>query len=160
MPLSFYRRFQLQDLQPTSLTILLTDCSIKQPIGILENVPAHVDKFIVSCDFIILDMDENFQVPIILGRPFLPTTGAVIDVQTNTISFQMREERLDFCLPPPITSSCLSTPHPLRSLSMLTLMQLFLRLKCLMERGFPYAARNFCLYCGGSGSYSTISHLY
>jgi len=70
MPLSLYRRLQLQDLKPTSLTIQLADCSIKQPVGILEDVPIQVGKFVIPCDFVIMGMDENSRVPIILGRPF------------------------------------------------------------------------------------------
>ena len=80
MPLFLHRKFQLYDLQPTSLTIQLTDCSIKQPMGILEDVHIQVDKFIIPCDFIVLNMDENSQVPIILGKPFLVTVGPMIDV--------------------------------------------------------------------------------
>jgi len=57
MPLSLYKKLQLRDLTPTSLTIQLADCSTKQPIGILEDVSAQVDKFLVPCDFIVLDMD-------------------------------------------------------------------------------------------------------
>jgi len=49
-------------------------------VGILEDVPVQVGKFIISYDFIFSDMDENFQTHLILGRPFLTTAGVVIDV--------------------------------------------------------------------------------
>jgi len=62
-------------LQPIDLVIQLADHSIKQPVGILQDVPVQVAKFIIPCDFIVLDMDENFQAPLILGRPFLTIAG-------------------------------------------------------------------------------------
>jgi len=75
MSFSFYRELQLQELQPTDLIIQLADSSIKPPVGILKDVPIQVGRFIIPCDFIVLDMDENFQAPLILGRPFLATAG-------------------------------------------------------------------------------------
>ena len=87
MPFSFYRKLQLQDLQPTDLVIQLAERSVKRPVGILEDVPVQVGKFIIPCDFIILDMDEIFQAPLILGRSFLATAGVVIDVQAGIMSF-------------------------------------------------------------------------
>ena len=96
-------------------------------MAIPEDVPVQVGKFIIPYDFIILYMDDNFQVPIILGRPFLATVGAVIDVQMGTISFQA------YVTLHPTHLQCLSTPYPLRSPSMLILPLLFLRLNCLME---------------------------
>jgi len=55
----------------------------------MDDVPIQVGKFIIPCDFIILDMDENLQAPLISWRPFLATVGAVIDVQAGTMSFQL-----------------------------------------------------------------------
>jgi len=109
MPFSFYRKLQLQDFQPTDLVIQLADRSIKRPMGILEDVPVQVGKFIIPSDFIVLDIDENFQAPLTLGRPFLATTGAMIDVQAGTISFQLCGKRVDFYFPQP-------TPSPLPAL--------------------------------------------
>ena len=60
MPSSLYRKLSLQDLQPTDLVTQLADRSIKRPVGILDDVPIQVDKFIIPCDFIVLDKDENF----------------------------------------------------------------------------------------------------
>ena len=57
------------------MTIQLADCSIRQPVGILEDVPVQVGMFLVLCDFVVLDMDEDFPTPLILGRLFLATAG-------------------------------------------------------------------------------------
>jgi len=71
-----------------------------------------VGKFIIPCNFSILDMDENFQAPLILGRSFLVTTGAVIDVQAGNILFQLCGERVDFCFPQPTPSPLPIIPSP------------------------------------------------
>lgn len=68
-----YQKLSLGELQPTSITLQLTDRSIKRPRGILENVLVKVDKFIVPVDFVVLDMEEApmpSSLPIILGRSF------------------------------------------------------------------------------------------
>ena len=51
----------------------MADRSIGFPKGILEDVLVKIDKFIFSIDFVVLDMEEDREVPIILGRPFLAT---------------------------------------------------------------------------------------
>ena len=96
MPLSLCTKLQLLDLLPTIMIIQLADRSVKRSVGILEDVPVQVGKFVIPCDFIVMDMDENPEVPIILGRPFLATARAVIDVQAGTMSFQVCGETIDF----------------------------------------------------------------
>ncbi|KAJ9183983.1 hypothetical protein P3X46_007774 [Hevea brasiliensis] len=73
MPLSIYKKLNMGDLKPTHISLQLADRSIKYPEGILENVPLKVGKFYIPVDFVILDMEEDFNIPIILGRPFLAT---------------------------------------------------------------------------------------
>ena len=55
--------------------------SIKRPRDIIEDVIVKVDKFIFPIEFIILDMGEDMEIPIIRGRPFLATRRELIDVQ-------------------------------------------------------------------------------
>jgi len=78
MLLSFYRKLKLLDLTPTTIFIQLVDCSMRQPVGILEDVPVRLGEFVISCDFFVVDMDESSHMPIILGRPFLATARAEI----------------------------------------------------------------------------------
>jgi len=75
--LSFCKKLKLLDLIPTTMIMQLADCFIRQPVGILEDV--HVNNFVIPYDFVVVEVDENFHVPIIMGRPFLPTVRAVID---------------------------------------------------------------------------------
>ena len=65
MPLSLCKKLQLRDLTLTSMTIQLADCSIRQHVGLLEDVLVQVGKFLIPCDFIVLDIDEDFLTPLI-----------------------------------------------------------------------------------------------
>ena len=60
-------------MKPTVVSLQLADRSIKHPRSMLENVPVKIDKFIPPVDFIIIDMEEDKEVSLILGRPFLAT---------------------------------------------------------------------------------------
>ncbi|XP_027348103.1 uncharacterized protein LOC113859562 [Abrus precatorius] len=85
IPYSVFKKLGLGEPRPTRLSIQLADRSIKYPRGIIEDVLVKVDKFIFPVDFVILDMDEDIDVPLILGRPFLPTAWAIIDVRDGKL---------------------------------------------------------------------------
>ncbi|GKB34821.1 retrovirus-related pol polyprotein from transposon TNT 1-94 [Tanacetum coccineum] len=80
MPFPTYTNLDLEILSRTRLTIELADRTIKQPRGIAENVLVRIGRFVFPIDFIILDIPEDNDVPLILGRPFLSTAHAKIDV--------------------------------------------------------------------------------
>ncbi|XP_057745241.1 uncharacterized protein LOC130963107 [Arachis stenosperma] len=80
MPLSLMRKFQIDEVKPTRISLQLADRSIKFPIGIVENLLVKVRTFIFPVDFVILNMEEDVNTSIILGRPFLATERALIDV--------------------------------------------------------------------------------
>nr|GEX22452.1 hypothetical protein [Tanacetum cinerariifolium] len=69
---------------------------VKYPKGIAKNVLVGIGKFIFPVDFIILDIPEDIKVPLILERPFLPTTHAKIDVFKKKITLRVREEKIIF----------------------------------------------------------------
>ena len=71
MSFSIYRKLQIGEAMPTSVSLQLTDRTLAFPRGVIEDVLVKVDKLLLPTDFIILDMDEDKDVPIILGRPFL-----------------------------------------------------------------------------------------
>ncbi|GJX35539.1 ribonuclease H-like domain-containing protein [Tanacetum coccineum] len=104
MPFSTYTNLGLGILSHTRLTIELADQTIKQPRGIAENVLVRIDKFIFPIDFIILDIPEDDDVPIILGRPFLSTAHSKIDVYKRKITLRVEEEKLVFKSIKPSTS--------------------------------------------------------
>ena len=80
MPLSMMQKLGLEEPKPTNVSLQLADRSITYPRGIVEDILVKVDKFIFPVDFTILDMEEDHEVPLILGRLFLAIGRAVIDV--------------------------------------------------------------------------------
>ena len=80
MPLSVVQRLSLGELTPTAITLQMAERSMAQPEGVLEDVLIKVGKFIFPVDFVIMKMEEDTQVPLLLGRPFLATGVALIDV--------------------------------------------------------------------------------
>ncbi|KAF5809903.1 putative nucleotidyltransferase, Ribonuclease H [Helianthus annuus] len=93
---SLYERLGLGELTPTRMSLSLADRSVKYPRGIVENLLVKVDKFVFPVDFVVLDMEADERVPIILGRPFLRTTKAIIDVFDGKISLRASDEIVTF----------------------------------------------------------------
>ena len=81
MPLSIYKKLGLGDPKPTAIRLLKVDRTVKRPIGILHDVLVKVESFIFPTDFVILDCEVDFEVPIILGRPLLATGRAFVDIE-------------------------------------------------------------------------------
>ena len=79
------------EARPTTITLQLADISLKHPRGVVEDVLVKVHKFIFPVDFIVLDMEEDKEIPIILGRPFLATGREMIDVQRR-----VQEDEVNF----------------------------------------------------------------
>ncbi|XP_074318000.1 uncharacterized protein LOC141654783 [Silene latifolia] len=96
MPLSIFKRLDLGDLKPTRVSLQLADRSVKFPLGVIEDVPLVVGKLVIPCDFFVMDMPGDYNVPIILGRPCLATGGAMIDVKSGKLSLQVGEDRVEF----------------------------------------------------------------
>ena len=96
MPLSVYRKLGLGEVKPTTVSLLLADRSIKHMRGILEDVLVKVDKLIFPANFIILDMEEDQEIPIILGRPFLAIGRTLIDVQQGKLTLRVQDDQVSF----------------------------------------------------------------
>ncbi|XP_048496202.1 uncharacterized protein LOC125495505 [Beta vulgaris subsp. vulgaris] len=60
-------KLQMGEPKPTRISLQLADKTVKYPLGILEDVPLRVGKFFIPCDFVVMEMEEDAQVPIILG---------------------------------------------------------------------------------------------
>ncbi|GKB49257.1 hypothetical protein Tco_0900010 [Tanacetum coccineum] len=96
IPFSIYTNLGLGDLSHTRMTIELADRTIKQPKGIATNVLVRIGKFVFPIDFVILDIPEDEDVPLILGRPFLSTAHVKIDVFKRKVTLRVGEEKLVF----------------------------------------------------------------
>ncbi|GKB42542.1 hypothetical protein Tco_0887484, partial [Tanacetum coccineum] len=93
MPFSMFKRLQIGNLQPTNMMIEMVDMTMKAPRGIIENVLVQIDKFLFLVYFVIMDMVEDPNAPLILGRPLLATAHAQIDVFNKKNSLRVGEER-------------------------------------------------------------------
>jgi hypothetical protein len=80
-----YDKFNHDSLVPTSMHLHLADPLIRRPVGIAKDIPMKIKSFFVPVDFMVLEMDVCFQITLILGRTFLSTTRAMIDVAARII---------------------------------------------------------------------------
>ena len=96
IPLSIFRRLGLGEARPTTVTLQLVDRSLKHPRGVIDDVLVKVDKFIFLADFIVLDIEEDKEIPIKLGRPFLATGRVMIDVQKGELKLSVQDDEVRF----------------------------------------------------------------
>nr|XP_008349476.2 uncharacterized protein LOC103412721 [Malus domestica] len=81
LPLSVAKTIGIGEIKPTTVSLQMADRSIAYPEGIIEDVLVKVDKLIFPADFLVLDMEEDYETQLILGRPFLITARTLIDVE-------------------------------------------------------------------------------
>ncbi|XP_071694890.1 uncharacterized protein [Rutidosis leptorrhynchoides] len=92
MPHSLYERLGLEPLKPTRIRIRLANHLFDTAIGIAGDILVSIDSLVFPVDFVIMEMKEDLQVPIILGRPFLATTDTIILVQRNQLNIGVGDE--------------------------------------------------------------------
>ena len=80
------------------MTLHMVDKTLAQPEGILKDVLIKVGKFIFPVDFVVIDIEEDKQVPLLLGRPFLATRETLIDVKKGELTLRVRDEVVHFNL--------------------------------------------------------------
>nr|GEW36577.1 reverse transcriptase domain-containing protein [Tanacetum cinerariifolium] len=98
MPLSIWKKISLTELTPTRMTLELADRSITRPKGVAEDVFIKVEKFHFSTDFVVVDFEADPRVPLILGRSFLRTDHALIDIYGEEITLRVNDEAVIFNL--------------------------------------------------------------
>jgi len=96
MPLSMLRRIGDLEVKPTRMTLQLADKSLKYPYGVVEDVLVKVDKFIFLVDFVVMDIEEDIEVPLILGRPFMKTAKVIIDGDDGKLKVRMQDDEVNF----------------------------------------------------------------
>ncbi|GJU74498.1 reverse transcriptase domain-containing protein [Tanacetum coccineum] len=94
LPHSIYKQLGLEALTPTRMTLELANRSITHPMGIAEDVVVRVDGFTFLADFVVVNFEPDPRVPIILGRPFLRTAKALIDLYEETLTLRVGKEEL------------------------------------------------------------------
>nr|GEW84392.1 reverse transcriptase domain-containing protein [Tanacetum cinerariifolium] len=98
MHLSIWKKLSLPELTPTRMTLKLADRSITRPKGVTEDVFVKVGKFHFPTNFVVVDFEADPRVPLILGRSFLRTGRALIDVYGEEITLRVNDESITFNL--------------------------------------------------------------
>ncbi|XP_047183032.1 uncharacterized protein LOC124849187, partial [Vigna umbellata] len=96
MSLSMFKKIEGLELKPTRMTLQLTDRSLKYPCGVVEDMLVKVEKFVFPVDFVIMEMEEYGDVPLILGRLFMKTVRVLIDVENGKLKVRVQDEEVNF----------------------------------------------------------------
>ncbi|KAG8485698.1 hypothetical protein CXB51_019008 [Gossypium anomalum] len=94
MPYKMFKQLGLGKPKQTRMSIQLADKTIRFPRGIIEDVLVKIDKFIFPVDFVVFDIEEDNNTPLILGRPFLATAKTIIDVGTGGLTLRVGDETI------------------------------------------------------------------
>jgi hypothetical protein len=94
MPRKFYDMLDLPPLEKCYYDVPIADVAKKKPLGRINNVLIMVNNNLVPVDFFVMDVEFNASCPIILGRPFLRTVGAIIDMREGTIKYQVHSRKV------------------------------------------------------------------
>ncbi|KAL7601030.1 uncharacterized protein LOC111910598 [Lactuca sativa] len=92
IPFSFYQKLNIQKMKATKMTIHMANHSVTHPRGIIEDILVKIGKFVFPVDFVIMDMKEVANVPIILGRPLLNTARALVDIRESKLTLRVGDE--------------------------------------------------------------------
>ena len=91
MPLSMCRRIGNLSVTPTKMTPQLVDRSIFRPYSVVEDVLVKVHQFTFPVDFVLMDIEEDSDIPLILGRPFMLTTKCVVDIGNGNLEMGVED---------------------------------------------------------------------
>ncbi|XP_057723798.1 uncharacterized protein LOC130939728 [Arachis stenosperma] len=94
MSLSLMKKLAIEKVKPTRMSLQMAERSHKIPNGVVENLLVKIGEFIFPADFVILDMEEEGHSSIILGRPFLATARAIIDVEKGEMTLRVHDEKM------------------------------------------------------------------
>ncbi|GJS68102.1 reverse transcriptase domain-containing protein [Tanacetum coccineum] len=98
MPYLLYVSLSENNLKPTRMSIRLASHTYQYLMGVAENMLVQVGKFVFLVDFVILQMEEDEKVPLILERPFLHSTDAVIRVKNKELNLGVGDDRITFLI--------------------------------------------------------------
>ncbi|XP_070046139.1 uncharacterized protein [Nicotiana tomentosiformis] len=96
IPYLIFKTLGIGKPRPTSMRIQMADRTMKRQLGVIEDVLVRVDKFILPTDFIFLDCEVDYEVPIFLGRPFIATGKDLVDMEVEELTFQVGAEMVVF----------------------------------------------------------------
>jgi hypothetical protein len=92
MPLSIYHRLSIKNVSDIKTNLKFADHSRKDAYGIAEDVLVTIEDLIFPVDFVILDIPEDDEAPIILGRPFMQTSRCNLDMDKGTLTLKVYDK--------------------------------------------------------------------
>ena len=92
------RRIGNLKIDPMRMTVQLSDCSITRPFGVVEDVLVKVRHFTFPVDFVIIDIKEDAEIPLILGSPFMLTAKRVVDMGNGNLEMSVEDQKVTFNL--------------------------------------------------------------
>ncbi|CAL1370482.1 unnamed protein product [Linum trigynum] len=92
IPYKLFKKLGLGEPSATRMSIQLADRSVVHPRGIVDDLLVKVGRFFYPVDFVVLDINEDAEMPLILGRPFQAIVKALIDVHDVTLVLRDGEE--------------------------------------------------------------------
>ena len=98
MPLSMCRRIGNLEILPTRMTLQLADRSITRPYGVVEDVLVKMRHFTFPADFVVMYIEEDVEIPFILGRPFMLTAKCVVDMGKGNLEMRVDDQKVTFNL--------------------------------------------------------------
>ena len=98
MPLSMCKRIGNLKIDPTKMTLQLADRSITRPYRVVEDVLVKAHHFTFSVDFVIMDIEEDTEIPFILGRPFMLIANCVVDMGNGNLELSIDNQKITFDL--------------------------------------------------------------
>ena len=98
MPLSMCRRMGELEIMPTRMTLQLANRSITRPYGVIEDILVRVKHFFFPADFVVMDIEEDVDIPLILGCLFMLTTSCVVDMGRRKLEMGIEDQKISFDL--------------------------------------------------------------
>ncbi|XP_006590113.1 uncharacterized protein [Glycine max] len=98
MPISMCRRIGNLEILPTRMTLQLADRSITTPYGVVEDILVKVCHFTFPTDFVIMDIEEDVEIPLILGRPFMLMAKCMVDMGNGNLEMSVDDQKVTFNL--------------------------------------------------------------
>jgi len=86
------------EIMPTRMTLQLADRSITRPYGVIEDVLVKVKHLIFPADFVVIDIEDDVDIPLIPGRPFISTASCIVDMRKKILQMGIEDQKISFDL--------------------------------------------------------------
>ncbi|KAF8050839.1 hypothetical protein N665_1866s0003 [Sinapis alba] len=96
MPYTVAKRLGFTNFKPIKIQLVFADRSVRHPVGVVLDIDVVIGNYKIPADFVVLELDQEPKDPLILGRPFLATSRAIIDVKRGKIDLHLGDIIMKF----------------------------------------------------------------